>query len=76
MAEVKEVENNFVFTKKKLIVRDFETEDNDIVSYFKDYENSDELQERFQSVLKVGVKLLTKGQGVKKKAKTGIRNMP
>jgi hypothetical protein len=66
MAEMEEVENNFAFTKKKMVVRDFSTEDNDIVSYFKDYENSDELQERFESVLKVGV-VATRTVGVTEK---------
>jgi hypothetical protein len=56
MAEVEEIESDFIFDKKKMLVKDFETEDNEIVSFFKDYEERPkEIKEKFENTLKVGV---------------------
>jgi hypothetical protein len=56
MAEVEEIDTDFIFDRKKMLVKDFETQDNEIVSFFKDYEDRpQEIKEKFENTLKVGV---------------------
>lgn len=50
-----EYQNKVQVDEEKLVVKDFQTTDNDIVSYFSNLSESDNLDEKFLSALKVGV---------------------
>jgi len=50
-----EIENKIQIENNKLIIREFQTSDVDITSYFANLDESENLEEKFEDVLKVGV---------------------
>jgi hypothetical protein len=50
-----EFADHFLFNKQRMIVNKFSTMDQDIVSFFKDFTEPSELEEKFEKILKIGV---------------------